>query len=82
MSTKKASPIKDPESESEQASGGETSPSEAPSQALSRGEQVRLAAYLAAERRGFAPGYEVEDWITAEQEVDAAARAPDGAQQI
>lgn len=38
-----------------------------------REDRIRLAAYLAAERRGFAPGYETEDWIAAEQEVDAAS---------
>jgi hypothetical protein len=28
------------------------------------------AAYLRAERRGFEPGREVEDWLAAEQEVE------------
>ena len=28
-------------------------------------------AYLRAERRGFAPGREAEDWLSAEAEVDA-----------
>jgi hypothetical protein len=28
------------------------------------------AAYLRAERRGFTPGGEVEDWLAAEEEVD------------
>jgi hypothetical protein len=43
---------------------------------------VRMAAYLRAERRGFAPGYEIEDWLAAEAEVNArksakpAARKP------
>lgn len=36
-----------------------------------RGELVRLAAYFRAERRGFAPGYELEDWLAAEAEVSA-----------
>ena len=72
MPTKKTSVTTAADSNSAQASGGDTASSEAPSQGQSREEQVRLAAYLAAERRGFAPGYEVEDWITAEQEVDAA----------
>lgn len=27
-------------------------------------------AYLRAERRNFAPGYEVEDWLNAESEID------------
>lgn len=74
MRTKKTSPVKAADRENAQAGGADISPSEAPSPAQSREEQVRLAAYLHAERRGFAPGYEVEDWITAEQEVDAARR--------
>ena len=32
---------------------------------------AELAAYYRAERRGFAPGGEVEDWIEAEREVAA-----------
>lgn len=32
-------------------------------------ELVAIAAYYRAERRGFAPGGEVEDWINAEREV-------------
>jgi Protein of unknown function (DUF2934) len=36
---------------------------------------IAEAAYLRAERRGFAPGYEAEDWLSAEAEVDALLRA-------
>jgi Protein of unknown function (DUF2934) len=36
---------------------------------------IAEAAYLRAERRGFAPGYETEDWLSAEAEVDALLRA-------
>lgn len=32
-------------------------------------EMVAECAYLKAETRGFAPGYETEDWLEAEQEV-------------
>ena len=35
-------------------------------------------AYLRAERRGFEPGYETEDWLAAEVEVDALLRAEHG----
>jgi hypothetical protein len=31
---------------------------------------IAEAAYLRAERRGFAPGHEHEDWCAAEAEVD------------
>lgn len=36
---------------------------------------IAEAAYLRAERRGFVPGYELEDWIAAESEVDALLEA-------
>ncbi len=32
---------------------------------------IRLAAYFRAERRGFAPGNDWEDWLAAEAEVGA-----------
>jgi len=38
-------------------------------------------AYLRAERRGFEPGHENEDWLAAEMEVDALLRAGQGAPQ-
>lgn len=41
---------------------------------------IAEAAYLRAERRGFAPGHEIEDWVAAETEIDlaltASTRAP------
>jgi len=33
---------------------------------------IAEAAYFRAERRGFAAGYETEDWLAAETEVDTA----------
>jgi len=45
-----------------------------PTPAEQRERRIREAAYLRAERRGFAPGHEVEDWLDAEQEVDRASR--------
>jgi hypothetical protein len=41
--------------------------------AAEREEMVRTAAYFRAERRGFAPGYEWEDWLAAEAEVSTLA---------
>jgi hypothetical protein len=32
---------------------------------------IELAAYFRAERRGFLPGFEVEDWFAAEAEIAA-----------
>ena len=40
-----------------------------------RRAMVAQAAFLRAERRGFLPGGEVEDWLAAEAEVDALLRA-------
>jgi hypothetical protein len=36
-----------------------------------RYHMIATAAYYLAERRGFAGGYEMQDWITAEAEIDA-----------
>jgi hypothetical protein len=36
---------------------------------------IAESAYLRAERRGFAPGGELEDWMAAEREVDALLSA-------
>ncbi len=31
---------------------------------------ISETAYLMAQRRGFAPGHEIDDWLAAENEVD------------
>lgn len=38
-----------------------------------REELIAVAAYFKAAQRGFAPGNEVEDWLAAEREFDAAS---------
>jgi hypothetical protein len=43
-----------------------------------RRQMIAEAAYLRAEQRGFAPGYEHEDWLLAEREVDALLSAKHG----
>jgi Protein of unknown function (DUF2934) len=35
-----------------------------------RHASIAEAAYFRAERRGFAPGHELEDWLAAEDEVE------------
>lgn len=42
-----------------------------------RCHRVQVAAYFLAERRGFAPGHELDDWLEAEDSIEAedAARA-------
>ena len=32
-------------------------------------DEIRRLAYLLSERRGFEPGHETEDWVSAEREV-------------
>ena len=46
--------------------------------AESRRAMIAENAYLRAERRGFSPGNEEDDWLAAEQEVDALLRARHG----
>ena len=40
-----------------------------------REAMIRTAAYLRAQNRGFAPGYEWEDWLAAEAEVSTLPTA-------
>lgn len=49
----------------------------APARASDRGQReamVAEAAYYCAERRGFAPGHELEDWLRAEAEIARSLR--------
>ena len=41
-----------------------------------RYERIAKAAYRRAEQRGFAPGGEIDDWLAAERECDAADNLP------
>ena len=47
----------------------------APMSADLRRELVAAEAYFRAERRGFAPGHELEDWVAAEAAVDSRLRS-------
>lgn len=40
-----------------------------------RRQLIAQAAYFIAERRGFAPGNEIEDWLQAEAEIEACIKA-------
>jgi hypothetical protein len=40
-----------------------------------RAALIAEAAFFRAEKRGFAPGHEVEDWLAAEAEVDTKLMA-------
>jgi hypothetical protein len=43
------------------------------------GALIAERAYFKAERRGFVPGHELEDWLAAEREVVELAAAPEAA---
>ena len=42
----------------------------------SREALIATAAYYRAQKRGFRPGHEIEDWLAAEREVDGTGTAP------
>jgi len=44
--------------------------------AMNLDDQIRQLAYLLSERRGFEPGHETEDWLTAEHEVRSRNHQP------
>jgi hypothetical protein len=50
---------------------------EIPSFAETREQRIAEAAYWRAERRGFAPGRELDDWLEAEREIDARSNEND-----
>jgi hypothetical protein len=63
------------ESAARRTPGARKSPTESPSTRAQLTAEARRAliaqnAYLRAERRGFVPGHEVEDWLAAEAEVE------------
>lgn len=72
---KKATPAK--------AAATETKPKKTPAKKAAavsvspehRYHMIATAAYYLAERRGFSGSYEMQDWITAEAEIDAKLKA-------
>jgi hypothetical protein len=44
--------------------------------ASSREALIATAAYYRAQKRGFQPGHEIEDWLAAEREIDGAGSEP------
>lgn len=47
-----------------------------PDKPAERKLMIAEAAYFRAERHGFTPGHELEDWVAAEHEVDALLNTP------
>jgi hypothetical protein len=58
---------------SENPIGNKTDRLDADSKA--REERIAIIAYYKAQQRGFADNRELDDWLAAEREVDAADRA-------
>ena len=50
-------------------------PTTARTDALERHHRISVAAYYRAERRGFAPGLENEDWLEAEKDIDRTSKS-------
>lgn len=46
----------------------------APDASTERHQLIAVAAYYIAQRRGFAPGNELDDWLQAEAEITAGGR--------
>ncbi|MEK7835619.1 MAG: DUF2934 domain-containing protein [Pseudomonadota bacterium] len=53
----------------------EPQPASAKTAPEQRQQLIAQAAYFIAERRGFAPGNELEDWLQAEAEIEAWMKA-------
>ena len=54
-----------------ESAGTQTPPAQAPT-GETRYRWIAHAAYLRAEKRGFAPGHEIDDWLAAEADFLAA----------
>ena len=50
--------------------GSVSAPSQVSSSSSTREERIAAAAYRRAEQRDFAPGLELDDWLSAERETD------------
>ena len=51
--------------------------SDASAAAEKREQMIAVAAYFRAERRGFCPGFELDDWLAAEADVDWQKQSSD-----
>jgi hypothetical protein len=43
---------------------------------IDRDQMIATAAYFRAANRQFQPGHELEDWLSAEREIDALLKQP------
>ena len=70
-----AKPVAPVDEATNRAGVAEPSVAETASGGEHREARIRSAAYAAAERRGFVPGRELDDWLAAEQEIDGGTSA-------
>ena len=68
VATKKAAPKKSVGKKPAESPSTSTSLKVTPEE---RWKMITVAAYLKAEKRGFATGHELDDWTEAEKEIDA-----------
>lgn len=66
-----AAPSRAPQAKSESRQGGSISVTQDQRQFM-----ICEAAYYIAEHRGFEPGHDVDDWLEAEQQIDAVLTSP------
>jgi hypothetical protein len=66
----------DPQESRAEITGGSLERRDIPSFSDSREQRIAEAAYWRAERRGFQPGHELDDWLEAEREHDARQNEP------
>ncbi len=57
-------------SDTKTAPEGETKVATGPVSPQQRHHMIAVAAYYLAERRGFCPGCETDDWLAAQEEID------------
>jgi Protein of unknown function (DUF2934) len=69
-------PVPEPVAESKHDLPATPTTTVAESRASASHVEIALAAYFIAEKRGFAPGRELDDWLAAEAEVAKAEELP------
>lgn len=74
LTTKRRPPAKETPGDVTQVPASATSPASASVDDDTRRQLIAVEAYLLAERRGFAPGCELDDWLAAEAIVEGRFR--------
>ena len=70
-SRKKSTPRKRKSSRKKVAQASSTAVVDVHLSQETRSKMIEVAAYFIAQRRGFEPGHDVEDWLKAEAQIDA-----------